>query len=152
MKQSMHAKSRPTLEDAVALAAKAHRGQIDKSGQPYFLHPLRVMLRLEGETARMAGVLHDVVEDTAVTLDDLRAAGYSEDVCAAVESVTRRSDETYEEFVARAGRHPVGRLVKLADLEDNMDMRRISHPTSRDWARLERYRAARAALEQGSAG
>jgi (p)ppGpp synthase/HD superfamily hydrolase len=132
----------PTLEDAVALAASAHKGQLDRGGQPYLLHPLRVMLRLHEEVDRIVAVLHDVVEDTSITLDDLRAAGYSEEICTAVDAVTKRPGEPYEDYVNRAALHPIGRRVKLADLDDNMH-RRLPHPPSEsDLARLAKYRAA----------
>ncbi len=131
-----------TLEDAIALAVRAHRGQTDKAGAPYVLHVLRVMLRMPDEGAMTAAALHDVVEDTPHTLDDLRAAGFPEAVVAAVDALTRREGETYEAFVRRAGKDPVARLVKRADLEDNMDLRRIARPTEQDLARLRKYRAA----------
>ena len=75
----------PTLEDAILLAAQAHRGQKDKVGQPYVTHLLRVMLRLEGEAAQIVGVLHDLVEDTDATFDDLRAQGYAEELVQALD-------------------------------------------------------------------
>ena len=128
-----------TLEDAIALAVQAHRGQMDRYGAPYILHPLRVMHRVEGERERMAAVLHDVVEDTAYTLDDLRQMGYPEDVLQAVDRLTRRDDETYEQYVERAAADPLARRVKLADLEDNMDLRRLDTVTEKDRERLERY-------------
>jgi len=132
-----------TLEKAIALAVKAHAGQTDKAGQPYILHPLRVMFRLAGETAQIVGVLHDVVEDSEVTFDDLRAMGFAEEVIAALDGVTRRNDETYAEFVARSAQNPVSLQVKRADLEDNMDVRRLPpDPTDRDLQRLRRYRRA----------
>jgi (p)ppGpp synthase/HD superfamily hydrolase len=133
----------PTLENAIALAVEAHRGQRDKNGNPYILHPLRVMFRLEDDLERIVGILHDVVEDTPYTFDDLRAMGYAEEVIAALDGVTRREYESYEEFVARSQAHPVSRRVKLADLEDNMDVRRLkSEPTEKDFERLKRYRWA----------
>jgi (p)ppGpp synthase/HD superfamily hydrolase len=128
-----------TLEDAILLAAQAHRGQADRNGQPYVLHALRVMFRLEAEHERMAGVLHDVVEDTPNTLADLRALGYPEEVVAAVDCLTRRPDETYEAYIARAAANPIARRVKLADLEDNLDLRRLSTLTDHDLERLKRY-------------
>jgi (p)ppGpp synthase/HD superfamily hydrolase len=131
-----------TLEDAIEIAVRAHRGQTDKAGAPYVLHVLRVMLKMPDEAAMTAAALHDVVEDTPRTLDDLRAAGFSEAVVEAVDALTRRKGETYEAFVRRAGRNPLARLVKRADLEDNMDLRRIAHPTEKDFARLRRYRKA----------
>ena len=80
----------PTLEDAIALAVEAHRGQTQKAGQPYILHPLRVMFRCDSEMERIVAVLHDVVEDTGRTFDDLRRLGYSEEVLAALDCVTKR--------------------------------------------------------------
>lgn len=132
----------PTLEDAIALAVQAHRGQTDRAGQPYILHPLRAMLRLTGEEERIVGVLHDVVEDTPYTPDDLRALGYSTTILEALDAVTRREAETYEEFVERLAPNPLARRVKLADLEDNMDLRRLATIEPRDLERLRRYRAA----------
>jgi (p)ppGpp synthase/HD superfamily hydrolase len=138
----------PTLEDAIALAVEAHRGQKEKAGQPYILHVLRVMFRLEAEPEQMAGVLHDLVEDTPYTLDDLRRLGYPEPVVTAVDCLTRREDETYEEFVERAGANSIARRVKLADLEDNMDIRRLPAVTERDRERLERYIRARTRIRE----
>ncbi len=131
-----------TLERAIALAAKAHEGQVDKAGAPYILHPLRVMLRLQTADERIAAVLHDVVEDCGWTIEDLRAEGFSEAVVNAIQSVTKRDGEEYDAFVLRAARDPIGRRVKLADLSDNSDLSRIANPTDRDRARLEKYARA----------
>jgi (p)ppGpp synthase/HD superfamily hydrolase len=128
-----------TLEQAIALAVQAHTGQQDKAGRPYILHPLRVMLAQTTDAEMIAAVLHDVVEDTPVTLEDLQAAGFSAEVLAAVESVTHREDETYEAYLERCRANPIGLRVKLADLHDNMDIRRIQTLSQRDMARLERY-------------
>jgi len=100
------------------------------------------MLRLERNEERIAGVLHDVVEDCGWTLDRLRAEGFSEVVLKAVEAVTMRNGESYDDFIARAAADPIGRRVKLADLEDNCDLRRISTPTSKDYERIEKYKRA----------
>jgi (p)ppGpp synthase/HD superfamily hydrolase len=132
----------PTLEDAIALAARAHAGQLDKAGQPYILHPIRVMLRLPDATARIVAILHDTVEDTDVTFEQLRAAGYGAEILSALDSVTRRADETYEDFVQRSAADPIGRRVKLADLADNMDLRRLPIVKDKDADRLERYQRA----------
>ena len=131
-----------TVERAIALAAIAHEGQVDKAGAPYILHVLRVMLRLTTPEERMAAALHDVVEDCGWTLDRLRAEGFPEEVIAGIDAVTRRDSESYEEFVLRAKAHPIGRRVKLADLEDNSDVTRLSEITERDQARLDKYRRA----------
>lgn len=129
----------PTLEDAILLAAEAHRGQSEKAGNPYILHPLRVMFRLESETDRIVGVLHDVIEDTRYTLQDLSAMGYPESLLDALDCLTRRETETYEEFIARIRINPLARRVKLADLEDNMDVRRLPALTDKDAERLKKY-------------
>ncbi|MBU8894411.1 GTP pyrophosphokinase [Corallococcus sp. H22C18031201] len=132
----------PSLEDAIALATAAHQGQRDKAGQPYILHPLRVMFRVHSDLERTVAVLHDVVEDTPYTPEKLRQLGYGEEVLSALDCLTRRKGETYEAFIERLRPHPLARRVKLADLEDNMDVRRLSAVTERDLERLARYRAA----------
>lgn len=129
----------PTLEDAILLAVEAHRGQTEKGGNPYILHPLRVMFRLESETDRIVGVLHDVIEDTRYTLQDLRSIGYPEPLLQALDCLTRRETETYEEFITRIRANPLARRVKLADLEDNMDVRRLPGLTDKDAERLKKY-------------
>jgi (p)ppGpp synthase/HD superfamily hydrolase len=139
----MGGKKMGTLDRAILIAAEAHLGQKDKAGEPYVLHPLRVMMRVEGKTARIVAVLHDVVEDSDEwTLDRLRGAGFSEDVVEAVEYLTRREDETYEAFVERAAGNRIARRVKLADLEDNMDVRRLEVFGEKEVARMSRYHAA----------
>jgi (p)ppGpp synthase/HD superfamily hydrolase len=138
----------PTLEDAIALAVEAHRGQRDKAGQTYILHPLRVMMRLETEAERMAAILHDVVEDTPYTLERLRELGYPQEVLSALECLTKREGESYEAFIERVRPHPLARRVKLADLEDNMDVRRLAAVGPREAERLARYRAAWSRLKE----
>lgn len=140
------------IEEAIRIAVEAHRGQTDKAGAPYILHPLRMMLRMQTDAERMAAVLHDVVEDTPWTLDDLRGRGFAEEVVSAVDHLTRRESESYEEFVERAGRHPVARRVKIADLEDNMDIRRTGEVTEKDAERLTRYHRAWRRLTADASG
>lgn len=131
-----------TLERAIAIAAKAHAGQVDKGGAPYILHPLKVMLRMSTLEQRIVAVLHDVVEDCGVSLDDLRKEGFSEEVLTAIESVTKVPGESYEDFVDRAAQNPIGRVVKLGDLEENSDLSRIASPSWEDLERVEKYRRA----------
>ncbi|MHC3823328.1 MULTISPECIES: HD domain-containing protein [Pseudomonas] len=131
-----------TLERAIAIAATAHAGQVDKGGAPYILHPLKVMLRMSTLEERIVAVLHDVVEDCAISLDDLRKEGFSEEVLSAIESVTKVPGESYEDFVERAAQNPIGRVVKLADLEENSDLSRIASPSWEDLERVEKYRRA----------
>lgn len=127
------------LEEAILIAVEAHRGQKDRAGAPYVLHPLRMMLRVRTDAERMAAVLHDVVEDTAWTLDDLRARGFPAEVIEAIDRLTRRPGEPYDAVVERAAAHPVARRVKLADLEDNLDLRRLEEVSVEDLERLGRY-------------
>ncbi|MFS0916132.1 HD domain-containing protein [Brevibacillus sp. 179-C 1.1 NHS] len=131
-----------TLEKAIVIATQAHAGQIDKGGNPYILHPLRIMLKMTTEETRIAAVLHDVLEDTEVTEDELRAAGFHEKVIAAVVALTRQEEESYLEFIKRTKRDPVARIVKLGDLEDNCDVTRIPNPTETDLERIKRYKKA----------
>lgn len=132
----------PTIEDAVILATEAHRGQVDRAGVPYILHPLRLMCRVETDTERMIAVLHDVIEDTEYTLDNLSEMGYSEEIVEAVDCLSRRDDETYEQFIQRIKPNPLARRVKLADLLDNMDIRRAGLLQEKDLERLQRYQNA----------
>ena len=136
-----------TIERAIAIAAVAHEGQVDKAGAPYVLHPLRMMLSLDTPDERMAAVLHDVVEDTSVTLEQLRAEGFPVSVIDAVEALTKRDGEAYEEFVRRVAPNRLARRVKLADLRDNCDLSRIAQPTEKDFARVEKYGRAIKYLE-----
>jgi (p)ppGpp synthase/HD superfamily hydrolase len=137
------------LEKAIAIAVKAHAGQTDKAGAPYVLHPLRLMLQMENETEMMAAVLHDVVEDGAGwTFERLAEEGIPATVIDAVDHLTKRPEDEkdYNGFIRRAATNAVARRVKLADLEDNMDLGRIANPTAKDFARLAKYRAAYATL------
>ncbi len=131
-----------TIEDAISIAAQAHKGQTDKAGAPYILHPLRLMLKFRDEPSMMAAVLHDVVEDSDWTIERLRESGFPEDVLQAVDCLTRRDDETYDEFIDRVKKNRLAKGVKYSDLMDNLDPDRISEPTDADRARMEKYRAA----------
>jgi (p)ppGpp synthase/HD superfamily hydrolase len=131
-----------TLETAIRIAVTAHAGQKEKSGAAYITHPLRVMADVDDEEAKIVAVLHDVVEDTAVTLDDLRREGFTENVLTAVACVTHRRDEPYTDYVVRCKSHPLARQVKLADLADNSRLDRCIlriERMTRDLARIHRY-------------
>jgi (p)ppGpp synthase/HD superfamily hydrolase len=141
-----------TLERAIALAVTVHAGQRDKAGAPYILHPLRMMLKMQTVEAQMAAVLHDVVEDCEATPELLRYERFPPAVVDAVGALTKKKvngiEEPYEEFIQRAARNSIARLVKLADLEDNMDLSRIATPTEKDYARIEKYKAAKLVIER----
>ena len=128
-----------TLERAIELAVQAHRGQMDKAGRPYILHPLHLMQQFEDQEAMIVAVLHDSVEDSDLTLETLAREGFSSNILAAVDAITHREGEAYNDYIKRVQTHPIARLVKLADLEHNMDVRRMSKVHDRDLARLDKY-------------
>jgi (p)ppGpp synthase/HD superfamily hydrolase len=130
------------LEKAILIAVRAHKNQRDKAGQTYILHPLRLMLKMDSETEMIAAVLHDVVEDSIWTVADLGKQGFSEEVLAVLDCLTRREQETYDEFIERVKLDPTARKIKIADLEDNMAIKRISEPKEKDWERLKKYHKA----------
>ena len=137
-----------TLERALFLAVTAHLGQVDKSGAPYVLHPLRLMLRATCDEARMVALLHDTVEDTPLTLETLRQEGFSELVLTVVDLLTHRPAESYGVYIERLSAHPLAVQIKLLDLADNMDTRRLAPTLSdRDRQRLAKYKKYRAVLQ-----
>ena len=134
------------LERAIEIAIAAHEGQLDKAGKPYILHPIQVMNRVCDEYEKMAAVLHDVVEDTAFTLEHLEREGFPDEVLRAIDALTKRPGETRLEAALRAAADPIARAVKLADNAENMDMSRIPNPTEKDYARCREYEQVRALL------
>ena len=131
------------LEKAIALALRVHRGQQDRYGRPYIVHPLHVMLQMDSEVEMMAAVLHDVVEDSETTLADLRAEGFPPEVLEAVWLMTHdKGAISYEGYVRRLKPNDTARKIKLADLEHNMDIRRMDRVRPEDVERLEKYRRA----------
>ncbi len=143
----------PIVEAAIALARRAHDGQFDKAGAPYIGHPLRVMAKMSTDAERIAAVLHDTVEDsrdseTPVTFDTLAELGLPPESIAAVRLLTRTDDGTdpaaYDAYIAAILPDPIARKVKLADLEDNLDVSRLKTITERDEQRFAKYRRTRA--------
>ena len=127
------------LEKAIEIAVEAHRGQIDKAGKIYILHPIRVMLKGKNEIEQIVGILHDVVEDTPVTLDALRFEGFSDEIINALSCITKEEGEDYGHFIDRVLTNPLATQVKLYDLEDNMNRDRIPFPTEHDEKRFLKY-------------
>lgn len=128
-----------TLERAIEIAASAHAGQLDKSGEPYIAHPLRVALpfvRSGDETRAIIAVLHDVVEDSDWTFARLSDEGFGEDIIEAVNALTRPEGESYDVFVKRAAANELARPVKLADLRDNLAATRMAKLSAEDRERL----------------
>lgn len=136
-----------SLEHAILLATQAHAGQVDKAGQPYILHPLRVMLAVgteQGDVPQIVAVLHDVLEDTTVTLAGLQVTGhFNEVVLTALDAITRRHKESYAAYIDRVRDNRVARLVKLRDLEDNLGPSRLGVLTG---SLIDRYARAHARL------
>ena len=126
-------------DKALQIATEAHKGQKDKAGCDYIMHPIRVAERCKDPRAKIVALLHDTIEDTEVTPDYLRKQGFSEEIIDGVLSVTKQEGETYEAFVRRAANNPLGKEVKKADLEDNMDIRRLKEINDEDVNRLRKY-------------
>lgn len=124
---------------ALKIAIQAHRGQKDKSGREYVMHPIRVAERCKSPRAKIVALLHDTLEDTDVTVEYLRSKGFPEEIVIGVLSVTKQEGETYDDFVKRASADVIGREVKIADLEDNMDIRRLKVIKDDDVVRLRKY-------------
>lgn len=127
-------------ELAYNIASKAHKGQKDKGGEDYFNHPLTVSNRLSEEKEKIVALLHDVIEDTDVTVNDLKEAGFSDEVVSAVSTITKKAGEDYEEYLNRVKQNPIALRVKIADMEHNSDISRIPNPTEKDLNRLEKYK------------
>ena len=151
-------------EKAIKIAVEAHTGQVDKGGNPYILHPLRVMLSLDTEEERIVGVLHDVVEDCeGWSWEPLKEQGCSDKIIEALKSVSKTLEEEkqfkamddpdekmehYLQFIQRAKTNKIGRNVKAADIRDNLDISRIDDITERDINRLNRYKKALSILTE----
>ena len=127
------------LDRAIELAKQHHEGQTDKTGNPNIEHPLRVMNQVESEEEKIVAVLHDIVEDTDISLDDLRNEGFSKEVVDAVECLTKQDGENYDSYIERISFNPLAVKIKLADLEDNRDLTRLPEVTDKDLERVEKY-------------
>jgi (p)ppGpp synthase/HD superfamily hydrolase len=127
------------LERAIEIAVSAHKGQVDKAGKPYILHPLRLLFKMQSENEMIAAVLHDVVEDTDWTIEKLKSEGFNEEVISAVKLLTHNKKVPYKKYIEAIKTNTIALRVKLADLEDNLDIKRIAHPKFRDYARIAEY-------------
>lgn len=127
------------LNKAIALAKKAHEGQVDKGGNPYIGHPLRVMNQGENDEEKIVGVLHDAVEDSDLTLEDLKVAGFSDRIVEAVDAITKREEEKRKDYLRRVMDNPLALKVKIADMSDNADISRIPNLTDKDRERTRIY-------------
>lgn len=132
-----------TLERAISLAAERHAGQVDKANAPYILHPLRVMLNVPDIEHKIVAVLHDILEDTATTIDELYRLGFQTHLIDAIIALTKQEGESRIQAAQRTVQNPIARVVKLADITDNMDLSRIQSPTMKDFERLKEYQQVR---------
>lgn len=131
-----------TLERALQIAVQAHAGQTDKSGAAYIFHPIRVMMRCTSPAAKIVGLLHDVVEDTSVTFADLEAEGFSSEVLAALRLLTHDDAVPYPDYIDLVKANTIATEAKLADLADNMDIRRLQEVDDKAAKRFKKYLAA----------
>lgn len=129
-----------TILRAIEIAKEAHKGQFDKSGKDYIGHPLRVMEMGKTEEEKIVGVLHDVIEDTDWTFEALAEEGFSKEIIDALRCVTKLSEnENYDDFIERVKKNPLAVAVKINDLSDNMDIRRLPYLSDKDVKRLKKY-------------
>ena len=133
---------------ALILCFEAHKEQIDKSGMPYVFHPFHLAEQMQDEESTIVALLHDVIEDTDYTLDDLRKMGFGDSVLAAINLMTHEDGVPYMDYVEQIKTNPVAKTVKLADLRHNSDMTRLEVVTPRDQERAEKYLAAIKLLEK----
>lgn len=124
---------------AVDIAKKAHEGQVDKAGKPYILHPIRVAEMCNDVRQKIVAILHDTIEDTYVTPEYLKIKGFDDEIINAVLAVTRRKGESYEEFIERCNCNVIGKMVKINDLKDNLDITRLDSISEKDIARINKY-------------
>lgn len=129
---------------AVEIAAKAHEGQKDKGGNPYISHPLAVAQSVDTTELKIVAVLHDVLEDSSITAQDLLAEGFSQDLVEAVCVLTHNKSDplSYEDYICLVRQNPIARVVKIADIHHNLDLSRIPAPSECDYRRCEKYKRA----------
>ncbi len=136
------------LEKALEIALQAHRGQQDRYGEPYILHPLRVMARVHTEEQKIVALLHDVIEDSAWTIEQLEQEGFVVEILEAVQALTKQPGEDYMNYIRRTAVTNLSLTVKMADLKDNMDLTRCKQLKPADLKRMEKYMKARQYLQK----
>ena len=130
------------IDIALAIAKKAHAGQVDKAGVDYIQHPLYVASQVKTEQEKTVALLHDVIEDSDVTVDDLLASGLSNEVVTAVQILTKKKGQSYQEYLGKVKSNNLARVVKLADLKHNSDLSRLKSVTNTDYERVKKYKNA----------
>ncbi len=139
----------PLTKKALAMCFEAHRDQVDKSGLPYVFHPFHLAEQMDDEASVCVALLHDVMEDTDYTVDDIRVLGMPAAVIEALLLLTHDASEPYLDYVARVARNPLAAKVKRADLRHNSDLSRLDEVTDLDRARVEKYQKALAIIDRG---
>ena len=129
----------PMTKKALGIAYKAHEGQVDKTGVPYIFHPFHLAESMTDENSTIVALLHDVIEDTDWTIDDLEKEGFNEDILTALKLMTHNPAEPYMDYISRLSTCPVARQVKLADLYHNSDQTRVENPDEKMLKRWEKY-------------
>ena len=125
---------------ALKLAYEKHNGQLDKSGLPYIFHPFHLAEQMDDEDSVIVALLHDVVEDTDVSVNGLEEMGFSERVIEAIKLMTHQKSTDYFEYIKRIAENPIAAKVKIADLRHNSDLTRLSSVTEKDRERVEKYK------------
>ena len=138
----MNTSKQPMLELALSIATKAHRGQFDKAGIDYIEHPIFVASQVDSEEEKAVALLHDVIEDSSVTAEELLNAGLPETVVTAVQILSKKKGQDYQTYLKTVKSNPLARAVKLADLKHNSDLSRLETITDKDLKRLEKYKKA----------
>jgi len=128
-----------TLEKAIEVALNAHSGQVDKAGKKYILHPLRLMTKANNDDEQIVSVLHDVVEDSDISINDLEEMGFTNDITRSIDAISKRRDENYYDYINRVAYEPLARSVKILDLKDNMRLLRLNKIRKEDYRRMSRY-------------
>ena len=136
------------IETSLQLALRAYGGKTDKAGREYILHPLRVMAKMNTDPERSAALLHDVLEDSDITAEELLAEGIPAEVVEAIQYLSKNEGEDYQNFVARAKQNKIAARVKIADIEDNIDVLRLSSLDEWDLARIKKYHTAWRLLQE----
>lgn len=134
------------LQKAISLAVDAHFNQTRRNGEPYILHPIRVMLKMQTEEQKIVAILHDVIEDTSLTEEDLYLYGFSENVIKAIMLLTKSKDCNYEAYIDFIRRNEIARKVKIEDIKDNLDLEQLDRISEKDIARSQKYIRALAEL------
>ncbi|WP_312560867.1 HD domain-containing protein [Anaerospora sp.] len=135
------------ISKALYIAKVAHKGQVDKGGNPYVMHPIAVSQLVHSEEEKIVALLHDVVEDTDITLEHLKLEGFSDNIIAAVSALTKQPGVAYDDYIATLKENSIAVRVKIADITHNSDISRIPNPTEKDLERIKRYEMTLAKLK-----